>query len=63
MGRIADFFGTPALPNQNLQPIRNQVQVQNQGFPVNNEVPNNQVPQVVQEEPPVQVVNHVPDPE
>ncbi|XP_045822090.1 uncharacterized protein LOC123914975 [Trifolium pratense] len=63
MGRIADFFGTPAMPNQNLQPIRNQTQVQNQGFHVNNEIPNNQVPQVVQEEPPAPVVNHVPEPE
>ncbi|XP_045802327.1 uncharacterized protein LOC123895902 [Trifolium pratense] len=58
MGRIADFFGTPTMPNQNLQPIRNQTQVH-----VNNEIPNNQVPQVVQEEPPAPVVHHVPEPE
>ncbi|PNX68809.1 hypothetical protein L195_g056372, partial [Trifolium pratense] len=62
MGRIADFFGTPAMPNQNLQPIRNQAHVQNQSLPIDNEVPNNQVPQMVQEEPPVQVVNQVQDP-
>ncbi|XP_045797576.1 uncharacterized protein LOC123891716 [Trifolium pratense] len=62
MGRIADFFGTPAMPNQNLQPIRNQAHVQNQGFPNEDEVPNNRAPQVVREEPPVQVVNQVQDP-
>ncbi|PNX59019.1 hypothetical protein L195_g059477 [Trifolium pratense] len=63
MGRIADFFGTPTMPNQNLQPIRNQTQVQHQGFRVNNEVPNDQIPQVVQEEPPAPAVHHVPEPE
>ncbi|CAJ2646962.1 unnamed protein product [Trifolium pratense] len=62
MGRIADFFGTPAMPNQNLQPIRNQAHVQNQGFPNEDEVPNNRAPPVVQEEPPVQMVNQVQDP-
>ncbi|PNX60740.1 hypothetical protein L195_g052085, partial [Trifolium pratense] len=55
MGRIADFFGTPAMPNQNLQPIQNQAHVQNQGLPINAGAPMNQVPQVAQEEPPVQV--------
>ncbi|PNX90436.1 hypothetical protein L195_g046560 [Trifolium pratense] len=62
MGRIVDFFGTPAMPNKNLQPIRNPAHVQNQGLPINDEVPVNQVPQVVQEEPPVQVANQVQDP-
>ncbi|XP_045831592.1 uncharacterized protein LOC123922985 [Trifolium pratense] len=62
MGRITDFFGTPAMPNQNLQPIRNQAHVQDQGLPINDEVPINQAPQVMQEEPPVQVVNQVQDP-
>ncbi|XP_045831224.1 uncharacterized protein LOC123922561 [Trifolium pratense] len=62
MGRIADFFGTPAMPNQNIQPIRNQEHVQDRGLPINVGVPVNQVPQMVQEEPPEQVVNQVQDP-
>ncbi|MCI71207.1 hypothetical protein A2U01_0092470, partial [Trifolium medium] len=55
MGRIVDFFGTPAMPNQNIRPIQSQAPIQNQGLPENVGAPVNQVPQVVREEPQAQV--------
>ncbi|CAJ2672441.1 unnamed protein product [Trifolium pratense] len=58
MGRIADFFGAPQMPNQQFRPIQNQVPIQNQNVPENIGAPVNQGHSqvVVQEEPPAQVV-------
>ncbi|MCI61241.1 hypothetical protein A2U01_0082498, partial [Trifolium medium] len=55
---IADFFGTPQLPNQQVRPIQNQIPVQNQPIPNNPGVPliQGQLPVVAQEEPPTQIV-------